>query len=461
MLLKKHYINIWLRIAGITINCMAIAYFTIIHPDWLILANLLAVLVAQIFMLVRSQNNLNQELELFLDTLKSFDSTSKSAHRLQGNDFSDIYKKFDGIIESFHTVKIENQQQNEFLSTLVEHINIGIISINSQGDVTLANSAAKKLLGISNLTTLSNLEKLEPTLSSTLKSIEPNEQRLISLFRSGNLMQLSVRASQIKFRSDEAKIISFQNIKNEMDAREMEGWQKLIRVLTHELMNSAGPINSTISTLLELLGESRRLPDGQTLYPPEIIADITKGLKIIEERSSGMVEFVTRFRNLTLIPKPKREEVNIINLFESIKILLKDDLKNNNIEFRTIATAGSLAALADRGMLEQILINLIRNAVEALQTAQTPTIKLSAWKDSSNNVFIEIADNGVGIPPELHDKVFIPFFTTRKNGTGIGLSLSRQLANVQEGSLSLSQSIAGDTIFTLRLKSILPSGAHA
>ncbi|NHB67929.1 sensor histidine kinase [Perlabentimonas gracilis] len=432
---------------------MVIAYFAIIHPDWLILANLLVVLIAQVLLLVRSQNAINRELELFFDTLKSFDSTSKFAHRLQGKDFSEIYKKFDDIIESFQAVKIENQQQNEYLGTLIEHINIGIISINSRGDVTLANSAAKKLLGISNLKTFGNLENLEPTLSSTLKSIEPNEQRLISLFRSGNLMQLSVRASMIKFRNDEVKIISFQNIKNEMDAREMEGWQKLIRVLTHELMNSAGPINSTISTLLELLSENSKLPDGQTIYPPEVIADITQGLKIIEERSSGMVEFVTRFRNLTLIPKPNQVGVNIISLFESIKILLNDELKNHNIDFSTIVTAGSITVLADRGMLEQILINLTKNAIEAVQAKQTPIIKLSAWKDSANNVFIEIVDNGAGIPPELHDKVFVPFFTTRKNGTGIGLSLSRQLANVQGGSLSLSRSISGDTIFTLRLKS--------
>jgi signal transduction histidine kinase len=163
--------------------------------------------------------------------------------------------------------------------------------------------------------------------------------------------------------------------------------------------------------------------------------DIKKGLMIVEDRSRGMIDFVTRFRNLTLIPQPNPTEVNIKSFFDSIGILLKDELNKHNINFSTIISTNNITAYADRGMLEQIVINLIK-------------------KDSADNIFIEINDNGAGIPPELHSKIFIPFFTTRKNGTGIGLSLSRQLANVQGGALTLSKSIAGETIFTLWLKSI-------
>ncbi len=419
MFLKKHHINIWLRIAGITINCMALAYFSVIQTDWLILANLMVILTLQVSLLVRSQNALNRELELFFDTLKSFDSTSKFANRLQGKGFSGIYQKFDEIIDRFQAVKIVNQQQKEYLATLIEHINIGIISINSQEEITLANSTAKKLLGISNLKNLANIESVDLNLSNTLKSIEPQEQKLVSLFLSGNLMQLSIRASLIKFKSGEVRIVSFQNIKNEMDKSEMEGWQKLIRVLTHELMNSAGPINSTISTLRELLEDANHQKD-RAFYAPDVMDDIKKGLMIVEDRSRGMIDFVTRFRNLTLIPQPNPTEVNIKSFFDSISILLKDELNKHNINFSTIISTNNITAYADRGMLEQIVINLIKNAIEGVQTIPSPKIKMSVWKDSADNIFIEINDNGAGIPPELHSKIFIPFFTTRKNGTGIG-----------------------------------------
>lgn len=454
MLLKKHHINIWVRIAGITINCMVVAYFAVVHPDWLILTNLLVVLIVQVYLLGRSQNAIARELELFFDTLKSFDSSSRFANRLQTKGYSDMYQKFDEIFDSIQAIKLENQHQSQYLATLVEHVNIGIIVVDDSGAITLANSSAKKLLGISSLKSLASIQSVDQGLANTIKTIEPHGHEVYSLFNSGAQMALSVRASHIRFNSGEVKIVSLQNIKHEMDESEMEGWQKLIRVLTHELMNSAGPISSTISTLLDLLSENSNLPNGQATFTPDVIDDLNQGLRIVEERSKGMVDFVTRFRNLTLIPQPKFAEVNIRSVFESIGVLLKDELKDSCVELTTIVSDSSITACADKGMLQQIIINLVKNAIKAVQSSSAPKVKMSAWKDNSNSIFIEIKDNGVGIPPELHSKIFVPFFTTRKNGTGIGLSLSRQLANVQGGALTLSKSIAGETVFTLWLKSI-------
>ncbi len=453
MLLKRHHRNIWLRVVGITLNCLALAYFSVVKTDWLVLANLLVLLIAQVFLFVRSQNTLNRELELFFDGLKSFDSTSKFTNRIQGKGFDEIYRKLDQILESFQTVRIENQQQNDYLTALVEHINIGIVSVNADGTFSIVNSAAKNLLGVSSLKSLDALEKIDVTLSNILKTVEPNEPKLISVFRSGSLMQLSVRASKIKFKSGEVKIVSFQNIKNELDESEMEGWQKLIRILTHELMNSAGPINSTISTLLDLLSEEEISSTGQVIHHSDVIADVKQGLRIVEDRSRGMVDFVTRFRNLTLIPVAKPSEVNIKSLLDSIGLLLKDELSNHNVVFSTIVS-GNINASADRSMLEQILINLVKNAIEATLDSNPARIKISAWKDWVSNIYIEISDNGIGIPAELQSKIFVPFFTTRKSGTGIGLSLSRQLANAQGGSLTLSKSLVGETVFTLQVKGI-------
>jgi nitrogen fixation/metabolism regulation signal transduction histidine kinase len=453
MLLKNYYIKIWIRVAGILLNCIAIAYLTLQNPDWLYLINLLVILAIQVYMLVRSQNSINRELEKLFDSLNSSDTTTRFIAKSSNAEFNSIYRKFDMVLEQIQALKVDSLQKSEYLSALFEHLSIGVLSLTSMGNIQMQNSSARRILGAQTLKNINDLSNLDVNFANTVRDISPNESKLVSIYSNGTLQQLSVKSTLLKFARDEIKIVSFQNIRNELDEREMEGWQKLIRVLTHELMNSVGPISSTISTISELLSPESLSPSKSDTISSDVLADIVQGLKIIDERSKGMLDFVTRFRSLTLIPNPEFALHKIDEIIVCITLLMKEEAEKRGVEIIFRTSQSNVMAKVDRGMVEQILINLIKNAFEALNDSPNPTVTISVWTDSSHFAYIDIADNGMGVPDNIQDKIFVPFFTTRKEGTGIGLSLSRQLAKVQGGALALTKSTTAGTVFTLRLRS--------
>jgi nitrogen fixation/metabolism regulation signal transduction histidine kinase len=452
MILKKHFINIWLRVIGILITCLAIAYVSIPNPDWFFIINLLILLFIQIFLFVRSQNVINRELEYLFDSIESSETSITFSKKLDKVGFQNIYNKFDDLIKHVQELKVDSLQKNVYLTTLFEHINVGIITIKNKGIISLKNSSARKILGKGNINNIDDIHKIDTSFASILKDIKPEESKLITFYNDGYLQHLLVRAAQLKFPDEDIRIISFQNIRGELDEREMEGWQKLIRVLTHELMNTVGPINSTISTILDLLIDKNKTPINVESITPDIVNDAIKGIKIIEERSKGMLDFVKRFRSLTLIPHPEFVVVNIDQVINNIITLLQDEAEKSGIVFTYKTLYSNLKAYADKGMTEQILINLLKNSIRALKDNSNPVISISSWSDNSNTIYINVVDNGKGVPSAIQNKIFVPFYTTYKQGTGIGLSLSRQLANVQGGSLALTKSTDGETIFTLKIK---------
>lgn len=451
MLLKNFYINIIFRILGVLASCLAIAACVIWKPDWLIILNLTLLIALQVVLLVLKINRLNKDLESFFATMESNDSSVVFTSTKKNSPYVNLYNQLEKINKNFQKLKIQNHRQNEYFKILVEHINIGLISFNENDEQTLYNRAAKEILGRQHIHNLDDLETLQMGLSTIIKELEPTDQKLVTLYVNNSIQQLSLRAALIKFEDSSIKLVSFQNIRNELDEKELESWQKLIRVLTHELMNSAGPINSTIATIKEFL----TLPNGNA-KPLESLTDNTindtvEGLKIIEERSQGMVDFVSKFRSLTLLPKPTLTSFSVEDLFKSIERLMSDKISENDISLTIKVTPQILAITADKGMMEQVLINLVSNAIYALETSTDKKIGLNASIDSNSRTNIEISDNGKGIPMDIQDKIFVPFFTTRNEGSGVGLSLSRQLVRLLGGTLTFVSKEGEGTIFTITL----------
>ncbi len=443
MLLRNFYVNIIIRVLGIVLNSLAIAACAFWKPDWLIMGNLIVLLVLQVFLLIQKLNRLNHDLESFFEAMRSNDTSIVFTGKRKYPSFRNLYQQFEKINHDFQRIKIENHRQNEYFRVLVEHINVGVIAFTGDERITLCNRSAKELLRKPNLFRLADLEGIQSGLSELVRSIRPSQQKLVTLYRESELLQLSIRSAWIRIQDEMIKLVSFQNIRNELDEKELESWQKLIRVLTHELMNSAGPINSTISTIAEFL----TTPDGRTRPLGElndaVINDTVQGIRIIEERSRGMMDFVTRFRSLTLLPTPSFSTFPVAELFRSIDRLMSEQMQNQSIQLEVAVKPEHLEVTADRGMMEQILINLVSNAIHATNAKPIRRIRLNGATDANKRIIIQVVDNGSGIPYDIQDKVFVPFFTTRRDGSGVGLSLSRQLARIQGGMLTF-MSVPGE-----------------
>jgi two-component system nitrogen regulation sensor histidine kinase NtrY len=451
MLLKKFHINVIIRVIGILASCIAIALCLTIKPDWLITANLLFLLGLQVVLLLLKLNKLNKDLESFFSAMRSSDSSVVFSGMKQNSPFISLYKQLEEINKDFQRLKIENHRQSEYFKVLVEHVNIGLISFNNDDEITLYNRAAKDLLRKRTLHKVNELDQILTGLTQTIKELEPSQQKLITIYNQNEVLQLSVRVALVKYEMNWIKLISFQNIRNELDEKELESWQKLIRVLTHELMNSAGPINSTISTIKEFLtnpnGEAKPLAS----LSNHIVDDTVEGLKIIEERSIGMMDFVSKFRSLTLMPKPTFTAFLVSDLIRNIEMLMADKINYHQIQLEILVLPKDLTIIADKGMMEQVLINMVSNSILALSERSNKHIKISASFDENKRPLIQVSDNGTGIPVDIQDKIFIPFFTTRKDGSGIGLSLSRQLVRLQGGTLTFTSKENEGTVFMIKV----------
>lgn len=348
-------------------------------------------------------------------------------------------------------VQPEKQKSREeeflFLKNIVQHAGTGLMAFHSNGDIQIINTAAKKLLKVKELSNIEQLGSTVPPLLESMKRLKTGGRDLVRTDIEGNILQLSVYAIQLNLHGEEVKLISLQNIQSELEEKEMEAWQNLVRVLTHEIMNSVTPISSLANTVSEDLEEKRNKPDSLC---SEDLEDYLMSIGTIRKRSEGLIRFVKDFRNLTQIPNPQLHRVNVKELLDEVVILHKKEWENNNVEVEMTVERDGMHILMDKDLIEQVLINLIKNAFHALEEVEDGKITLRAGYEKDKHPFISVLDNGSGIDDEALEKIFIPFYTTRKTGSGIGLSLSRQIMRKHRGTLNVRTWKEGGTEFILR-----------
>ncbi len=283
-----------------------------------------------------------------------------------------------------------------------------------------------------------------------VRQLLPTRQHLIQFRRNDEVTPLSVRVSEFIIQGETIRLLTFQNIKHELEENELVSWQKLIRTLTHEIMNSVGPISSSIRTIKSFYQENPEQSVNQNiLLTEEKIADTVRGLDIIDERAQGMMEFVNKFRSLTVMPTLHLAEIKIMDLLQGINLLFAAETSKREIKLSVRVDPESLAVTADKKLIEQVLINLVLNSIQALDNQKNKQIGLAAFMDYAGRVLIQVSDNGSGISEEIRDKIFVPFFTTREKGSGIGLSLSRQIMRMHRGMISYKSTPGKETVFSL------------
>jgi signal transduction histidine kinase len=450
MVYNNYKFNIIIRVVVLALSILLLA--NLLATDSLLLTvGLVSILaVIQVISLIRFIDKNNVEINSFFEKLKTQDLLNPQFDPGEGEYYNTLVEHYYEIINKLKASDADKDAKYQYLKTIVQHVGIGIITFNKTGEVQIINTAAKRLFRITHINNIRELSKISEALVNSFEMLRTGGRDLIKIINNEETVQLAIFAIELTLKDEEFKLVSVQNIQSELEENEMEAWQKLVRVLTHEIMNSVTPISSLANTLEEDIkyridgnGEEKELSR-------EDLEDLHLAIKTILKRSEGLVRFVTDFRSLTHIPKTKFAEVAISDLFEHIELLMKHELDENQIEYKRSITPPDLKIKIDQELIEQVLINLIKNAIQALREEPEKYIELSAFLKDNKHIIVSVKDNGPGIDEEAQSKIFIPFYTTKKSGSGIGLSLSKQIMRQHLGTISVKSKLNEGTEFVLR-----------
>lgn len=449
MAYKGFYINIIIRIILLFLGTFWLS-LSIQNPHKIYtLITATAVTLLQIILLINYINKINRDLARFFSSLIDKDSSTQLNFENTGGALRELGKTLNEIGEIIRKSRIESEKQSKYFEFVVEHIPIGILTIDDSNKIIHVNKALKEILQIQTAYSLNNINSLNNELGKAISNIKPGEQKVFKLKIQSQFAQLLLRSTQFKFEEKNLKLVSLQNVKNELDENELISWQKLIRVLTHEIMNSITPISTLTLATKKCLTANDHQKDIQQITN-ETIQDVLTNTRLMEERSIGLQGFLEKYRSLTKIQALKISECDVQELFSKTISLFNDEIRKNNIEVKSHINPENISLEADQKLIEQILINLIKNSIESFKRdSSDKKILLHANINPQNRVIISISDNGTGISDEVIDQIFIPFFSTKEQGSGIGLSLARQIMRLHGGKISVQSIPNNATTFTL------------
>ncbi len=410
---------------------------------------LAALTIFQIISLIRYVERTNRKLSQFLESIRHSDFASSFSDKDMGKSFEELNTSFNAVINEFRKNRAEKEEHFNYLQTVVQHVSIGIIAYRKDGKVDIFNNAVKRLLRINHLKNINDLAEVKPELPEILLKLKAGDKTLIKLVCCDELMQLLIYATEFRMRGEEFILVSLQNISTELEEKEIESWQMLIRVLTHEIMNSITPISSLASTVREMLMEEVNGMPQQRELDTEDLESVNSALLTIENRSQGLLNFVEIYRNLTRIPKPNFRYFQVKDICDRAQMLLQPKLDKFKINSSYRIIPENLMVTADPDLIDQVVINLMLNAIDAVKDTENPIISILASTNLNGRITIDFADNGYGIKPDIMDKIFMPFFTSKKEGSGIGLSLSRQIMHLHKGTITVKSKPGEGSVFSL------------
>jgi len=444
MIFNRFNLSIILQVFLIGLNTTLLVWTYSMEYMLITRYSLILLWFIQIILLIRYVQKTNRELSRFLQSIKYNDSTVKFNTEVR-SPFNELYQSFEEVIIAFGKIKAEKEGEYQFFQATIQHIGVGIIAFDETGHIHLCNKAANELLNIRVFINIEALNKIKLGFDETLKKLKPNVPELLKLKIGHEIKQLSFHATNFIIDKKAIKLVSFQDIRNEIEQGEMEAWQGLIRVMTHEILNSVSPITLLSSGLINNLEKHEK----EALETStENVKDLLQGLKVIQSRSKGLSAFVEDYRTSMQIPAPQFKEIKVDYLFSTMETLFAEEFNQKNIQFKAIAE-DDLKIIADQKLIEQVLINLINNAIYFTSKTKPAEIILSTRIEEQNTIII-VSDNGQGINDEIIDQIFIPFFSTKEKGSGIGLSLSRQIMRLHKGTISVESKKDIGSTFTLK-----------
>ncbi len=448
MLRLNFKLNVLLRVMLILGLGYGMVYILAQTHFWLVAFWIGLVMLLLVSDLLRYLLQSHRELENMLIAIRHGEFSSTRNTRLQTPAMQQAYAR---AMHALQQLRQEKETNHLYLQNVVEHVNIALLCFEAEGKFILTNRAAIDLLQKPFLKELNDLKTIDYELFSTIKKLEANERSLVKIIINGQLLNLLVQVTEFKMQGEYYKLVSLQDFRSELEEQEIESWQKLIRVLTHEIMNSVIPITNLSGMVNQMLED----PSGRTQYrnlatlEADEIDDLHGSLQTIENRSKGLSNFVKAYKSLTQMGEPTFKNVAVQSLLERVQKLMQGKLTENKIFLHIKVSPEDIAIKGDPELLEQMLINLVINAIEALSGVSNPQIRLLAQSNDDNKTEIVVADNGPGIPADIQEQIFVPFYTTKKTGSGIGLSLTRQIMRLHKGAISVQSSFGNGTSILL------------
>lgn len=447
---EKFYTGLLIRVTGIVSAALAFAFLAVETRNYYSILALALVEFLFTWELIRFNRRKRNEIAKMLDSIRDNDVLLKFP-MIEDHPYSELSSFLNEIGDIIRKIRIEKESQLQYLQIMVEQVGTGLISFDPSGKIDIINKAAMELLGVPEIHSIEVLNRVHPDLPSLMKGMRPGDRRVVRVNSGSDITNLSMQVSSFRIGEKDYWLVSLHDIKKELDEKEVESWQKMVRILTHEIANSITPVTSVVSTIAGFFRQGDRVLTTAELSDLSIRDAIT-GMGYVEERSKNLLSFVNRFRSLTKLPDPHLQSLPVNELVSGVIALKKDELAEQGVQLIHVPATDHDHLICDRGLIESVLINLINNAAEALsgkKDAEHKVVEISSEITAEGKALLKVTDNGPGIRDELLDTIFFPFFTTKEQGSGIGLSLSRQIMKLHGGTLTVFSKPDTETQFRL------------
>jgi nitrogen fixation/metabolism regulation signal transduction histidine kinase len=445
---KKFSLLLSARLVLIMLTLLGVTYLLTLTGYLASTVLALGVVTLLVWEIIQFVSKTNAEVTRFLDAARYADFGQRFNFSGLGSGFAELGDAFTDILKRFQKARAGQEEELRHLKALIEHVPAPLISIKTGGKLVLWNNAARRLFGSAHVTRLGDLAQFGSEFETEIASLKAGQRRLVPFSMDGIEQRITLAATQINIGGHVERLISLQDIQSELDAAQLQAWQDLVRVLTHEIMNSITPVASLAKTAVDLVEDAA----SRVIDNPEVVeelADVRDAVNTVARRSDSLMQFVSSYRRLTRLPAPSKTAIRLDELFAHVARLATQDWDKKSLSLVIHTEPKELDVQADRDMIEQVLINLLQNAAQALEGSSDATVWLKARLSKRGRVMIEVADNGPGIPANIAKEVFVPFFTTKRDGSGVGLALTRQVMLAHGGAVSLQARKDGGAIFSL------------
>ena len=390
----------------------------------------------------------NKELTRFLNAARYADFSQRFEFEDIGAGFGPLGNAFSDILERFRSKRADQEADLKHLRALVEHIPVPLLTVHNDDTITLQNNAARRLFGAAHVTRLNDLRQFGASFGESVANAVPGRRELVTFAVEDIEYQLTLATTEIVTAGELDRLISLQDIQSELDVTQAQAWQDLVRVLTHEIMNSITPVTSLAKTATELVEDVRDKNERDEPIASDL-DDLHSAIGTVARRSDSLVQFVDSYRQLTRLAPAEKKRIAVTELFDAVSRLSAAEWPDEEVVFSITVTPPGLDVYADRDLVEPVLLNLLRNAVQATANVSQPNIQIAGRMNRRGNVVLEVSDNGPGVPIDMASKIFVPFFTTKKEGSGVGLALARQIMIAHSGFVTLGKSESGGARFSL------------